>query len=118
MDICICYTEPYNTNYHGETEINIQNKYISIFNPLTLEEFYNLDKEQFILTQNERILTLELVVIYKIQDLALSAIITNRLIILQKKWKQFYYKRLEFIKNPKNILFRELNGRFPRCKLN
>ena len=112
----LAYTETYNPIYHGQTDVDLNGKYISIFVPFTLDEFYNVDKDQFILTHNDRIIKLELVLHYNIGDLTLSSIVTNRLIVFQRKWKQYYYNRLRFIKNPKNILFRELRGRFPRVR--
>lgn len=112
----ICYIELYNSVYHGETNIDILNRYISIFEPLTLNEFYNLNKEEFIIYYNNRIFKIELILNYNLNDQILSYNKTNILVRFQLFWKKYYNEKKKFYKNPRNLLYRELYGKFPIIK--
>ena len=32
----------------------------------------------------------------------------------QRKWRQYYNKKLAFIRNPRNLRYRELYGKYPK----
>jgi len=34
----------------------------------------------------------------------------------QRKWRQYYKKKLAFIRNPRNLRYRELYGKYPKSK--
>ena len=113
----LCYIEPFNIEYHGDTNLDLSNKYISIFIPFTLNEFYDLNKDQFILHHDNRTIKLEIVLQYKIKnEITLSYIKTDSLIKFQKLWREYYTQKKRFYTNPNNLYSRSITGKFPTFK--
>ena len=74
--------------------------------PSIIEESYNT-------ISNNSNLKLEIVKNYEKDGYFLSIIITSRLRIIQRLWRKYYSKRMKHFKNIKNILYREINGKYP-----
>ena len=45
--------------------------------------------------------------------ISVSILKTFWLRILQRKWKKYYKKKIQFIKNMKNLYYREIHGKYP-----
>ena len=88
----ISYVELYNPDYHGITNINTSQRYISIFIPFTLDEFYDLNN--CILIQSDtRNISLQLVLNYNINGQTFCIIKTGLLIKFQKLWRKYYKQK-------------------------
>jgi hypothetical protein len=52
--------------------------------------------------------------IYEHNGYSLSLPKTSYLSIFQRKWKKYYYKKLQFYKNIRNLQYRQIHGKFKR----
>lgn len=102
----LSYVELYNTNYHGPNNINEKygNHFIDISEPLSLEEFFNLEKNEFIITcpstNQNRKRKLEITKCYQVEDQTFCILYTYILKIAQRKWKKkFQQKKDDKVKN-------------------
>ena len=88
------YTELWNPKYHGynKTGKNPFGHFISIMNDLTLDEFYNLDKSEFIIKNGNNLKKLEIIDEYDFDEYTLSKLMTYRIKLIQRKWRKKYYK--------------------------
>ena len=87
----ICYIELYDNNVHGNRDNgDINGHYISIWEPVSLNEFYSLENSEYMISHNNRKLSLELVKNYNKGNTILCSLITSKLILFQRIYKKYY----------------------------
>ena len=91
MILKLAFVELWNPEYHGvnNNNINLEGRYLSIEGPITLDEFYSLESNDFIQTNdaNNRTKSLEIVSNYSIGDYILCKVLTNRIKYIQRLWR-------------------------------
>ena len=111
------YCYPYDSNIFWDgrdTELNRHWFNIVNFTYKELKDYEELregDNLQFSLNSNI-ILNPQILQIYMIDNTSLCIVKTLWLKIFQRKYRNYYNKKLSYYKNPKNLLKREIYGSF------
>jgi len=90
--IKLAYVEVWNPKIHGfGNGFKPYGHFISSYGEIDLDEFYNLDEDDFIKKKNNIISKLHLVKYYNIENYTFSSLFTYRLKIFQKLWRKKRY---------------------------
>ena len=104
------YCYPYDSNIFWDgrsTELN--NHWFNIVN-FTYEELKEEESNTLSVSNSNIILNPQIIQTYMIDNTCLCIIKTMWLKIFQRKYKNYYNKKLNYYKNPKNLLKREIFG--------
>ena len=89
-DIFISYIEPWTEKYHGYDGSGFKpsGHFISILDDVNLNEFYNIEKDKFIISQYNRNIKLEITKKYNIGEYTLCYPVTHRIRLIQKYFRK------------------------------
>lgn len=131
----LAYCEIFNPSIHGVVDDSENCKYIYgsylLYLEIPCEDFladdYILDiydpypraNHPFIRNWNNvnNPCTLQIVEKISYNDYELCIIKTHLLKIIQRKWKKYYKRKMAYFKNPRNLLYRQLHGKWHHSKI-
>ena len=90
--IKLAYIEVWNPKIHGVDEgFKPYGHFINPGGELSLDDFYNLDSDSFVIKNKNKISKLHLIKQYQIKDYTLASIFTYRLKVFQRIWRKKKY---------------------------
>lgn len=90
--IKLAYIEIWNPKFHGADEgFKPYGHFINTGVELSLEDFYNLDSDNFVIKNHNKVSKLHLIKQYQINDYTLANLFTYRLKLFQRIWRKKRY---------------------------
>ena len=90
--IKLAYVEVWNPKIHGfDQGFKPYGHFINTGSELSLDEFFELDTQSFIIKNNNTVSKLHLIKQYQIEDYTLANLFTYRLKLFQRIWRKKRY---------------------------